>query len=146
MGSRPRLDRGLGVGHRRGWRRIVAALDERTMAAHKRMVRAVFRPVGLSRNCMVGKEIRRHPALWLCSPCRCRFLLRRRENCFGNRKLIERLSPIEIQTEPLPQIPILNTPLVTLVFPLYGFPWRVLSPRFTSSLWARGFVSLAVRA
>ena len=95
------MDRGLGVDNRRGRWRPLAALDERTVAADKWLVRAAFGPFGLSGNWLVPRKIRGRRGLRLCSVGRCCFLFRRRENCFGGRKLIDAYFQERFQTRPI---------------------------------------------
>lgn len=82
------LDRCLDVDNRRGWWRLVASLDERAMAANKRLVRVVFGRCGVSGNQLALAEVRGRDSLGLCSACRCGSLLRRGENCFDSWRLI----------------------------------------------------------
>jgi hypothetical protein len=83
-----RLDRGLGVDNRRGrWRRL-ASLDERTMAADKRLVRAALRCFGLSRDWLALKKICGRSRPRLCSIRRRCILFCRGESCFGRQQLI----------------------------------------------------------
>jgi hypothetical protein len=87
-----RLDCGMGMGNPRGRRRVVASVDEGAATAHKRLVRAVFRPCCLSANSMAFEKICGHRDLKLGSDCGRYPLFHRWENCFKSRNLISDLA------------------------------------------------------
>jgi len=96
VGCETRLGRWLGVDNPRWWRRRMASLDERAMAANQRLVRAFFRPFGLPGDRLVPEKIRRSHGLRLCSNYRCRLLFRCRKNRLVFWIVIQRSRPQQL--------------------------------------------------